>query len=98
MPKMKLLHNLLIPKISSEWKTMADFLEMKFSVIDAIEEKCKNDSVKCCEELLREWLKNDHGLQPKTWSTLIQTLKEFKKLSTVGKEVEQALKSILKVL
>ena len=92
VPKMKLLHSIVIPKISSEWKTVADFLELEFSIIEAIEEKCKNDSVKCCQEMLREWLKSDHGLQPKTWSTLIQTLKAIQILCTVGKEVEQELK------
>ena len=87
-----LLHNIVIPKISSEWKSMSDFLELKVSVIEAIEDKFKNDPVKCCQEMLREWLKSDHGLQPKTWSTLIQTLKAIQILCTVGKEVEQELK------
>ena len=90
---MKLLHNIVVPKISSEWKIVADFLELEFSIIDVVEERCKDDPVKCCEEMLREWLKTDHGLQPKTWSTLITALKVIKKLPTVSQEVEQELKS-----
>ena len=90
---MKLLHNIVVPKISSEWKIVADFLELEFSIINAIEERYKDDAVRCCEEMLREWLNADHGLQPKTWSTLIATLKVIKKLPTVSQEVEQELKS-----
>ena len=89
---MKILHKMVIPKISNEWKTVADFLELELSVVNNIQEKCINDSAKCCEEMLREWLMSDHGLQPKTWSALITSLKEIKQLSKVSKEIEQELK------
>ena len=90
---MKLLHSIVIPKISSEWKTVADFLELDLSLIKIIQERCKNDSTKCCGEMLREWLMSDSGLQPKTWSTLIKTLKVIKQLPAVTEEIEQKLKS-----
>ena len=90
---MKLLHNIVIPRISSEWKTVADYLEIELPLIKVIQERCKNDPTTCCEDMLREWLMSDHGLQPKTWSTLITTLKMIKKLATVSKEIEQELKS-----
>ncbi|XP_065907302.1 uncharacterized protein [Dysidea avara] len=97
VPKMKILHKMVIPKISNEWKTVADFLELELSVVNNIQEKCINDSAKCCEEMLREWLMSDHGLQPKTWSALITSLKEIKQLSKVSKEIEQELKGEIHV-
>ena len=91
---MKLLHSIVIPKISSEWKTVADFLELDLSLIKIIQERCDNDPTACCGEMLREWLMSDSGLQPKTWSTLIKTLKMIKKLASVAKEIDQNLKSM----
>jgi len=90
---MKLLHKIVIPRITYEWKTVADFLEIELSLIKIIQERCNNDPITCCEDMLREWLMCDQGLQPKTWSTLIATLKVIKKLATVSKEIEQELKS-----
>ena len=84
---------MVIPKVSSEWKRVADYLEVEFSMIDVIQERFKSDSKACCEEVLREWLRSDHGVQPKTWSTLIATLRESKELATIAEEIEQELKS-----
>ena len=93
VPKMKLLHKIVIPKVSSKWKRVADFLEVEFSKIDMIQDKFKSDPNVCCEEALREWLRSDYGVQPKTWSTLIATLREIKELTTITEEIEQELKS-----
>ena len=91
---MKLLHSIAIPKISFEWKTVADFLELDLSLIKIIQERCNNDPTTCCGEMLREWLMSDSGLQPKTWSTLIKTLKMIKKLASVTGEIEENFKSM----
>ena len=90
---MKHLHQLVIPNVAAEWKTVADYLEFKLPSIKIIEEQCgRNDPVKCCTELFRQWLSGDHGAGPKTWSTLIKTLNEITQLSAVTKEIEQKLK------
>ena len=89
---MKCLHQLVIPNVAAEWKTIADYLEFKLPMIKIIEEQHRNDPVKCCTELFRQWLSSDYGVGPKTWSILIKTLKEITQLSTVTKEIEQKLK------
>ena len=89
---MKRLHQLVIPNVAAEWKTVADYLEFTLPMIKIIEEQCRNDPVKCCIELFRQWLSSDYGVRPKTWSTLIETLKEITQLSTITKEIEQKLK------
>ena len=89
---MKHLHQLVIPNVAAEWKMVADYLEFTLPLIKIIEERCRNDPVKCCTELFRQWLSSDYGVRPKTWSTLIKTLKEITQLSTVTKEIEQKLK------
>ena len=90
-PTMKHLHQLVIPNIAAEWKTVADYLEFTLPLIKIIEEKCRDDPVKCCTELFRQWLSSDYGVGPKTWSTLIVALKEIKQLATVTKEIEHKL-------
>ena len=88
---MKHLHQLVIPNVAAELKTVADYLEFTLPLIKIIEEKCRDDPVKCCTELFRQWLSSDYGVGPKTWSTLIVALKEIKQLATVTKEIEQKL-------
>jgi len=87
---MKQMHRLVIPKISIKWKAVAELLEIE---TDNIEDKWKGDSADCCEEVLRVWINSDHGLQPKTWSTLILAIKEIKQLALVSEEIKKELKS-----
>ena len=44
----------------------------------------------CCE-LLCEWLSTDHGIKPKTWTTLLTALKQIKKLTSASNEIEKDL-------
>ena len=89
---MERLHQLVIPNVAAEWKMVADYLDFTLLLIKTIEQQCRNDPIKCCTELFREWLSSDYGVGPKTWSTLIKTLKGITQLSTVTKEIEQKLK------
>jgi len=84
---MKQLHQHVIPNVAAHWRKVAEFLEFKISAIDLIEEKCRNDPLKCCEETFREWLKADCGIGPKTWSTLMANLKGITRLKSVAEEL-----------
>lgn len=87
-PKMRHLNNMVIPKIAAYWKKVADALEFEVWKIKNIEKKYRNDPEECCDELLREWLSSGLGLHPKTWSTLINALKEVKQLTAVTETIE----------
>ena len=84
---MKQLHQHVIPNVAAHWRKVAEFLELKISAIDLIEEKCRGDPTRCCEETLREWLKTDYGVGPKTWSTLIAILKGIARLKGVAEDL-----------
>jgi len=86
-PRMKQLHHLVIPKVAAKWKMVAEFLELDTSMINMIEAKCTNDPKACCEEVFRKWLKNDYDQVPKTWFTLITTLKEIEQFKSVAEEL-----------
>jgi len=91
-PKMKDLHKTVFPKIASEWKIVADFLDYDIPKINLIAETGKEDPMKCCTELFSDWLTTDNGLTPKTWSTLIETLKRIHQLSGYAEQIEESLK------
>ena len=89
---MKDLHKAVFPKIAAEWRTVADFLEYDIAAINLIAETGKEDPMKCCIELFSDWITTDNGLAPKTWSTLLETLKEVDQLSGVAEQIEESLK------
>ena len=84
---MKQLHQHVIPNIAAHWRKVAEFLELKITVIDLIEEKFRGDLTRCCEETFREWLKTDSGVAPKTWSVLVASLKGVTRLKCVAEEI-----------
>ena len=73
------------------WKTVADFLDYDIYTIKIIGEKRNNDCEKCCEALFEDWLCTVHGVAPKTWTTLIASLKEIKFLALSVCEIEDDL-------
>jgi len=93
---MKQLHQHVIPSVAAHWKKVAEFLELKISAIDLIEEKCKSNPLKCCEEIFREWLKTDCGIGPKIWSTLMASFKGITRLKGVAEELCHKLNIISK--
>ena len=97
-PKMKELHEFVIPHITPYWREVADYLEYNIAVIKTIKEKFNYNPVKCCDDLLRNWLSTSNGVGPKTWSTLIVTLKEIKDLEEVAKQIERHIIDIQKKL
>ena len=39
--------------------------------VNAIKLKNNDNPKKCCKDIFKDWLSTDHGVGPKTWSTLI---------------------------
>ena len=90
---MKQLHKHVIPKIAAYWKTVAEFLELETTTINHVEDTFRDDPTRCCEEIFREWLKSDDTVEPKTWSSLMTTLKEIRALNLVIEEIFDELKN-----
>ena len=77
---MRLLHEIVVPRIAADWSIVADYLEYDVEYKRTIKENCQNDPMKCCVELLEDWLSSDRGVSPKTWSRLIEALKGIRSL------------------
>lgn len=90
-PTMKVLHDIVIPRISSSWSIVADYLEYKLEDKKLIKAKFPNDPMKCCVELLEDWLSSNRGVSPKSWSSLIKALKQIKDLAGITEKIVQDL-------
>jgi len=90
-PIMRLLKEFVIPKMAAKWKDVADFLDYDLNTIDIIEDQCKCDCEKCSDKLFRDWLTTNHGVEPKTWTTLLMRMKRIPFLATATSDIERDL-------
>ena len=84
---MKLLHKIVIPRIAASWETVADYLEYEPEYKQLIRKNKNNNPQECCVELLEDWLRSDRGVFPKSWTVLINTLKDIKDLTASTEKI-----------
>ena len=85
---------IVIPRIQAEWEDVAFALGYKIPTVNAIKAKHNDNPKKCCRELFIDWLSSDHGVGPKTWSTLIETLKRIEELVAATNEIMNELEKL----
>ena len=88
---MRLLHEIVVPRIAADWSIVADYLEYEVEYKRVIKEKCRDDPMKCCVELLEDWLSSNRGVSPKSWTRLIGALKEIKSLTATTEKIIEDL-------
>jgi len=88
---MRILHEVVIPRIAADWSLVADYLEYEVEDKKLIREKCHHDPLKCCVELLEDWLSSDKGVSPKSWSRLIEVLRQIKSLTSTTEKIVKDL-------
>ena len=85
----------VIPKVKAYWEDIAYVaLNYEISDVEAIKQN-ESDVKKCCQALFKDWLTTEHGVKPKTWSTLLTHLKEVEELSAVVEAIEDKLRQQL---
>ena len=84
---MRLLHEIVIPKIAADWSIVADYLEYEVEEKKLIKEKCFHDPLKCCVELLEDWLSSSRGVSPKSWTKLIEVLRQIKSITATTEKI-----------
>ena len=82
---------MVIPRIAADWSLVADYLEYEVEDKKLIREKCHHDPLKCCVELLEDWLSSDKGVFPKSWSRLIEVLRQIKSLTWTTEKIVKDL-------
>ena len=88
---MRLLHEIVVPRIAANWSLVADFLEYELEYKQLIREKCRDDPQRCSVELLEDWLSSKRGVSPKSWSKLIEVLRGIKSLKATTEKIIENL-------
>ena len=83
------LLDIVIPLIKAEWEDVAYHLRYDIHTVDAISERHKSDPHKCCRELLKDWLKSDHGVNPKSWHALLNAIGKISNLTAAKEEISK---------
>ena len=87
---MRNLIKIVIPKIQAEWEDVAYSLEYDVAAVKAFK-KDGHDGKKCCRKLFEDWLDSSHGTTPKTWSKLLERIKEVDSLHTASENIVKEL-------
>ena len=94
---MKHLHELVIPKIYSQWKEIAISLCYSQEAIEKMDkDSMKEYPMQCCEDLFRDWLCSDDSVIPCNWETLINSLRQVQHLMTSVKEIEKDVERLIR--
>ena len=88
---MRLLHDIVIPRVAAHWSVLADYLEYELEYKQLIQKKCNSDPLECCVVLLEDWLSSKRGVSPKSWRMLIKILGEIKVLKAATKKIVEDL-------
>ena len=90
VPDMWDLIKIVIPKVKAKWEYMAYSMQYSIATVTAVKKDC-SDSEECCKTLFEDWLSTDHGAAPKTWSTLLQKIKDVDSLVAVVDDIKREL-------
>ena len=89
------LLDIVIPLIEAEWEDVAHCLRYDIHAIDAIDDKHKKDPHKCCRELLKDWLRSNHGISPKSWHTLLIIIGKIPNLTAAKETIINKLEKLV---
>ena len=94
---MKHLHELVIPKLYTQWKEVARSLCYSQDTIEKIDkDSMKEYPMQCCEDLFRDWLCSDDSVNTYSWEALINNVKEVQQLIILAEEIENDVKSLIR--
>lgn len=81
--------------MAGHWKIVAFGLHYDITRVRIIQQQCRDDPENCTCELFMYWLQSNEGLGPRSWQTLLSTLKEIPKLTAVSESIEKELIELL---
>ena len=84
------LIKIVIPNVKAKWEYVAYSMEYNIATVMEIKKDCRDDK-ECCETLFEDWLSTDHGAAPKTWSTLLQRIKDVDSLAAAVDDIKRQL-------
>ena len=88
---MKLMHKIVIPKVSPYWEKLHAYLEYDVITKKEIETKYKGDPQQCCTALLEDWIMSDRGVGPKSYTKLLEVLDEMTEIGSITEQIKNCL-------
>ena len=88
---MKLMHKIVIPKVSPYWEKLHAYLEYDIITKKEIETKYKGDPQQCCTALLEDWIMSDRRVGPKTYTKLLEVLDEMIEIGSITEQIKNCL-------
>ena len=85
------LIKIVIPKIMSEWESLAFCMRYRPEEVEAFGKEHAQDLKGCCKKLFINWLTTGHGPNPKTYQVLLKHIKEVEELKAVSEVIEKEL-------
>ena len=88
---MKDLTIIVIPLLKAEWEDVAFLLNYNPTTINSIKQSQRDDPRKCCRVLFLDWLETNHGVSPKDWGTLLNTIAESEEFTKTVEDILEQL-------
>ena len=89
---MKLLHKLVIPKISAHWDVVLANLEYDLAFKQELDKKYRGDPRQCCTALLEDWITSNRGISPKTYTKLLEVFCSISDIAPFTGDIMDGLK------
>ena len=84
------LTEIVISKIKAEWESLAYCMRYTPEEVNGFKKDGQN-SGECCKNLLGNWITTGHGPKPKTYQTLLKSIKKINNLAAALEVVEKEL-------
>ena len=67
------------------------YLNYKVATVNSIKQSHHSDSKRCCRQLFTDWLEINHGVKPKNWGTLLNTIAESEEFTKTAEDILEQL-------
>ena len=84
------LTEIVVPKIKAEWDSLAYCMGYTTQEVNGFKKDGQN-SAECCKNLFGNWITTGHGPKPKTYQTLLKSIKKINNLAAASEAVEKEL-------
>ena len=83
-PSLKHLQNIVVPRVSSNWKTIGLNLDIKDCRLSAIEKSKHYQTDACCTEMFSIWLSLEPhtGSLPLTWRSVLSAIEKVERVTS----------------
>ena len=89
---MRILHKIIIPKISAHWDVVLANLEYDLAFKQELDRMYRGNPRECCTALLEDWISSNRGISPKTFTKLLEVLCAINDIAPFMRDIIDGLK------